>query len=55
MVTVSLTKAGQRVIDRYMPEHVAQITEALGVLPPDEQDVLGELCKRLGLGNAGDG
>lgn len=49
-VTVSLTESGRELIESVMPAHVADITRMMGVLSASEQDMLGELCKRLGLG-----
>ena len=48
MVMVSLTRAGEELIDRILPVHVAAITQEMNVLDPDEQEKLGELCRKLG-------
>ncbi len=48
MVMVSLTRAGEELIDRILPVHVAAITEEMNVLKPEEQEKLGELCRKLG-------
>jgi MarR family transcriptional regulator, 2-MHQ and catechol-resistance regulon repressor len=48
-VTISLTAAGRGLIERVMPRHVAEITSILSTLTPEEQQTLGELCKKLGL------
>lgn len=48
MVVVSLTRAGEELIDRILPVHVAAITQEMNVLDPDEQEKLGELCRKLG-------
>ncbi len=49
-LTVSLTPAGRELIETVMPAHVADITCMMSALSPSEQEMLGELCKRLGLG-----
>lgn len=48
-VTVSLTEAGRALIERVMPEHVGEIRAAMSALSPEEQQTLGDLCKKLGL------
>jgi MarR family 2-MHQ and catechol resistance regulon transcriptional repressor len=48
MVTVHLTEAGREKIALVLPEQVAAITAELGALTPQEQDTLGELCRKLG-------
>jgi MarR family 2-MHQ and catechol resistance regulon transcriptional repressor len=48
VIDVSLTRAGRRLIDREFPAHAARIAEALAVLSPAEQQLLGALCKKLG-------
>lgn len=48
-VTIHLTEAGEALIERVMPAHAAEISSVFSVLTPDEQDTLGELCKKLGL------
>jgi MarR family 2-MHQ and catechol resistance regulon transcriptional repressor len=48
MVMVSLTRAGKELIDRILPVHVAAITQEMNVLKPEEQEKLGELCRKLG-------
>jgi len=49
-ITVSLTQAGRRRIEEMFPGHVAAITAAMQALTPQEQERLGRLCKKLGLG-----
>ena len=46
---VHLTAKGKELISNIFPSHAAKITQALGVLTPDEQLALGRLCKKLGL------
>lgn len=48
-VTIHLTEAGNALIERVMPAHAAEISSVFSALTPDEQDSLGELCKKLGL------
>ena len=49
LITIHLTSEGRRLIERIFPEHVDSIVEAFSVLGSEEQEQLGELCKRLGL------
>jgi MarR family transcriptional regulator, 2-MHQ and catechol-resistance regulon repressor len=49
-VTVHLTEEGRRLIRELFPRHAANITRELQVLTPEEQEELGRLCKKLGLG-----
>ena len=51
---VHLTAEGRRLIEDVFPPHVARITDTLGALTRDEQRELGRLCKKLGLGVAGE-
>ena len=46
---VQLTERGRSVIMSALPAHVSRIAGALTVLTPDEQLVLGRLCKKLGI------
>ncbi|MCL4297540.1 MAG: MarR family transcriptional regulator [Anaerolineae bacterium] len=48
MIIVSLTPAGRDLIGRLLPQHVAAITEELSCLTPEEQKILGALCRKLG-------
>lgn len=52
LVRVSLTPTGTALIRRIMPEHVAAITAEMGALTVKEQEQLGELCRKLGKGQA---
>ena len=47
---VHLTDKGYNLIHEIFPPHAAVIAEDLGVLTAAEQDDLGRLCKKLGLG-----
>ncbi|KFA90127.1 MarR family winged helix-turn-helix transcriptional regulator [Archangium violaceum] len=49
VVVVSLTPEGRRVIERVFPAHAAHVTALMGALSAEEQETLGELCKKLGL------
>lgn len=48
MMTVSLTDAGRELISQILPGHVRAITEEMSMLTPQEQEQLGELCRKLG-------
>ena len=48
MMTVSLTDAGRELISQVLPGHVQAITEEMSMLTPQEQEQLGELCRKLG-------
>jgi MarR family transcriptional regulator, 2-MHQ and catechol-resistance regulon repressor len=50
-VTVSLTAAGSLLIKRLFPVHRGQVVQALAPLSSSDQQVLGRLCKQLGLAN----
>lgn len=47
-VTVHLTGGGRRLIEEVFPRHVESIVEEMGALSPKEQELLGDLCKRVG-------
>ena len=46
---VQLTEHGKSVIAGALPAHVARIAEALAVLSAEEQQVLGRICRKLGI------
>jgi len=48
VVDVSLTAKGRRYIEERFPLHASRITDLLAALEPDEQEHLGELCRKLG-------
>lgn len=48
MVTVSLTKGGQELIEAVLPGHIAAIQQEMSVLSAQEQQTLGDLCRKLG-------
>jgi len=45
---VTLTEQGKEVIEAALPEHVARVSQVMGVLSPDEQAELGRICAKLG-------
>jgi MarR family 2-MHQ and catechol resistance regulon transcriptional repressor len=47
-ISVSLTTKGEELIAELFPRHAASIAEELSVLSPQEQETLGELCRKLG-------
>jgi MarR family 2-MHQ and catechol resistance regulon transcriptional repressor len=49
MVIVSLTEIGRQRIKEILPEHIAVITGEMSTLTPEEQKILGDLCRKLGL------
>ncbi|HSL28924.1 MAG TPA: MarR family transcriptional regulator [Anaerolineales bacterium] len=50
IIHVHLTDAGSRKIDEVFPGHVAALVEEFSILSVTEQEMLGELCKKLGMG-----
>jgi MarR family 2-MHQ and catechol resistance regulon transcriptional repressor len=50
VIHVHLTDAGSRKIEEVFPAHVAVLVEELSILSATEQETLGELCKKLGMG-----
>jgi MarR family 2-MHQ and catechol resistance regulon transcriptional repressor len=47
-VVVSLTEAGQKLIGRLFPDHVAAIVKEMSILTEEERATLGRLCRILG-------
>jgi MarR family 2-MHQ and catechol resistance regulon transcriptional repressor len=47
-ISVSLTDAGRKLIEEVLPGHVQAITEEMNTLSRDEQQALGDLCRKLG-------
>ena len=45
---VVLTAKGKTLLRDIFPKHAAAIVEFLSVLSPQEQERLGELCRKLG-------
>lgn len=50
-IIVSLTEQGRELIAEIMPGQVQAIVELFAPLDPKEQEILGALCKKLGLAN----
>ncbi|HEX7234879.1 MAG TPA: MarR family transcriptional regulator [Nitrosospira sp.] len=50
VIHVHLTEAGHGKIETVLPGHVAALVEEFSILSPKEQEMLGELCKKLGKG-----
>lgn len=48
MIVVSLTPAGRELISQVFPKHLAAIVEEMSILTPEEQQLLGDLCRKLG-------
>jgi MarR family transcriptional regulator, 2-MHQ and catechol-resistance regulon repressor len=48
VVTVSLTDTGRQLISEVLPQHIQAIVEEMSVLTPEEQEILGRLCRKLG-------
>ena len=48
VLIVVLTAKGKSLIRGIFPRHAAAIAEFMGVLSPEEQAQLGELCRKLG-------
>lgn len=50
VIHVHLTEAGHGKVEAVLPGHVAALVEEFRVLSAGEQEMLGELCKKLGKG-----
>lgn len=50
VIHIHLTESGSRKIESVLPGHVAALAEELSVLSASEQETLGALCKKLGIG-----
>jgi len=48
--TVYLTESGEELMREFFPGHARKITAEMKVLTPAEQQQLGRLCKKVGLG-----
>lgn len=46
--TIKMTPAGEKLISKIFPVHAKRIAEEMSVLSEEEQELLGELCKKLG-------
>jgi MarR family 2-MHQ and catechol resistance regulon transcriptional repressor len=49
-ILAAITPAGRKLIARIFPEHARRITEIMARLKPEEQQRLGDLCRKLGKG-----
>lgn len=47
-VTIHLTPQGELLIRRIFPQVAAAITDQMSTLSPEQQELLGSLCKKLG-------
>ncbi len=52
-ITVHLTPKGRGLIREIFPRHAARIREQMSALSGSQQEQLGRLCRRLGLGKKG--
>lgn len=50
VIHVHLTEAGKAKVEAVLPGHVAALVDEFKVLSAKEQEMLGELCKKLGKG-----
>jgi MarR family transcriptional regulator, 2-MHQ and catechol-resistance regulon repressor len=49
-ILATITPSGRRLIARIFPGHAKRITEVMSRLTPAEQQTLGALCRKLGMG-----
>lgn len=47
-IKVDLTKKGKQLINQIFPSHVAAVVDEMSILTAEEQEELGQLCRRLG-------
>src|SRR5215208_8299684 len=50
VIHVHLTEAGSSKVEAVLPGHVAALVDEFSVLTTQEQEILGEMCKKLGKG-----
>ena len=50
VIHIHLTEAGKNKLDSVLPGHVSALVDEFSVLSVKEQEMLGELCKKLGKG-----
>src|SRR5579863_1279153 len=50
VVTVDLTRAGRRLIEKIFPVHARAVAQAMEALTATEQEEFGRLCRKLGRG-----
>ena len=48
VVTLSLTEAGQHIIEKILPQHIQAIVEEMSILTPEELETLSRLCRKVG-------
>lgn len=53
ILEVSITEQGRRLIEEIWPEHLAGVVAAFSVLSVEEQEQLGEICRKLGKAQTG--
>ncbi len=53
-ITISLTPKGKERIQKIFPKHLALIVETFSVLTAKEQELLGDLCRKLGKAQQGE-
>jgi len=51
-ITIHLTDDGENLISEIFPIHVGIVTREMGVLTSKEQEALGQLCRKAGLGES---
>jgi MarR family 2-MHQ and catechol resistance regulon transcriptional repressor len=49
-IRAEITDSGRKLIAKIFPHHAAQIADLMSRLTADEQDMLRELCRKLGTG-----
>ncbi len=47
--TIVLTESGRKLISEMLPDHIALITQRMNSLNQNELQILGDLCRKLGL------
>lgn len=47
-VNVGLTEGGKALVAKILPGHVKLITRRFGVITPEQQDLLRDICRQLG-------
>ena len=50
VVRVHLTTSGEAKLEAVLPQHVAALVDEFSVLSAGEQEILGDLCRKLGRG-----
>lgn len=47
-IEIHLTERGRSLVERIFPKHVQRVVSAFSILTPDEQNILADLCRKLG-------